>query len=79
MDIFLVNENVRHFRELLARELDPARRRMVESLLAQEEAKRAELAAPAPPAAPPPTPERLRPPRTRTGAAAAGAPADPSG
>lgn len=54
MDIFLVNENVRHFRELLARELDPAQRRMVESLLAQEEAKLAGLASATRPADSPP-------------------------
>lgn len=54
MDIFLVNENVRHFRELLARELEPDRRRMVESLLAQEEAKLAGPGGQRPTHAPPP-------------------------
>ncbi|WP_334164546.1 hypothetical protein [Phenylobacterium sp.] len=57
MDIFLVNENVRHFRELLARELEPERRRMVENLLAQEEAKLAGLGGQRPTCAPPPAAE----------------------
>ena len=57
MDIFLVNENVRHFRELLARELEPARRRMVQSLLAQEEAKLEGLGGPRPTHVAPPAAE----------------------
>ncbi len=42
MNNFTLTENIRRFRELLAQTLDPARRRTVETLLAEEEAKLAQ-------------------------------------
>lgn len=35
---FMLTENIRHFRELLAAPLDDARRHTIETLLAEEEA-----------------------------------------
>jgi len=39
----IVELNIRHFRELLETERDPAKREMIERLLSEEEQKLAEL------------------------------------
>ena len=39
MDKTVADLNIEHFRKLLAVETDPAKRRMIERLLAEEEAK----------------------------------------
>ena len=39
MSAYLAKENIRRFRALLDQELEPARRRTIEALLAEEEAK----------------------------------------
>jgi hypothetical protein len=48
MDSFINRQNVTHFRELLARETDAAKRKVLERLLAEEEG-RADAAVPATP------------------------------
>ena len=42
MSRFTVTENIRRFRELLAQPLDASRRRTIQALLAEEEAKLAD-------------------------------------
>jgi hypothetical protein len=39
MNSFALRENIRRFRQLLAETLEPTKRRTVENLLAEEEAK----------------------------------------
>jgi hypothetical protein len=43
MQTFIIKENIHRYHEMPAGSLDPAQRRMVEELLAGEEAKLAEL------------------------------------
>jgi hypothetical protein len=43
MSTFVISENIRRFKVLLAAELEPRRRRTIEGLLAAEEAKLAAL------------------------------------
>lgn len=55
---FIVGQNLTRFRELLGQEQDPAKRRLLESLIEEELIKLAEAAYSADPPAPPPAVER---------------------
>jgi hypothetical protein len=42
----IIELNVKYYRDLLKREMDPSKRQIIEKLLAEEEAKLAKLPAP---------------------------------
>lgn len=39
MEAFVARQNIHHFRELLAQETDPHQRKLLEQMIAEEEAK----------------------------------------
>jgi hypothetical protein len=54
MRTFVIRENIRHYRLMLDGQLDPERRKMVERLLAEEEAALVAASSPLPAGAPRP-------------------------